>query len=386
MLPGRILTTLKLTRITENYMNISFVLSSFWLSGGVGAITEIANRLCQRDHRVSLIVPRGTVDPKMAARVERGVDVVESAAPLPKPTNLLKLVGLSYSLAQSVPPSDVIVSTHTPTTVPVYIASHVFKRGQPVWYFLDYPEMFAGRPLESWLLRNALRWHRGAVAISEYCREVLLSSGIERPVINISIGLSDPATFHYPTNRNDQETDAQGKKSVLFLGDDRPRKGLADFIHAAHLVYEKEPEVTFWITSKMALHIPDSLPCKVITRPDDQALAKLYQSCAVFVSASWVEGFGLPPLEAMACGAPVVMTDSKGVRDYARPMENCILVPPRDPQSLADGILTLLRNPELADRFRKNGPSTAAKFTWENVVDRFEQALVDFGKQAGDKL
>ncbi len=358
-------------------MRISFVLSSLWLSGGVRAIIELSNRLCQRGHVVSLVVPGGTVDPKIKGMVSAGIAIIESPMRLQKQMNPVQLLRLSFSLANRVPRSDFVISTHTPTTVPVFLASRLLKRGQPVWYFLDYPEMFSGRPVESWLLRHALKWHRGAVAISEYCREVLLSSGIEKPVANISIGLSDPATFRMPTNHKDLETELQGKKSVLFLGDERPRKGLADFINAASKVYETEPETTFWIASKMELNLPNSLPCKIIVRPNDQELAGLYQTCGVFVSASWVEGFGLPPLEAMACGAPVVMTDSKGVRDYARPMENCVLVPPRDPRSLAAGILTVLQNPELAGRFRKNGPLTAASFTWENSVDRFEKALAE---------
>ena len=89
------------------------------------------------------------------------------------------------------------------------------------------------------------------------------------------------------------------------------------------------------------------------------------------------EGFGLPPLEAMACGAPVVLTDSGGVRDYARHEDNCLLVPPRDPQALAAAMLRILTDPVLADCLRRAGPPTTARFTWEAAVDRFEAALRD---------
>jgi glycosyltransferase involved in cell wall biosynthesis len=77
----------------------------------------------------------------------------------------------------------------------------------------------------------------------------------------------------------------------------------------------------------------------------------------------------------MASGAPVVMTDSRGVREYALPDVNCLLTPPHNPQALADAIIKVLEDPLLASRLRENGPPTAGKFTWDSAVDRFEAAL-----------
>lgn len=361
-------------------MQISFVLSSLRLSGGVRAIIEISNRLFQRGHGVNLVVPAGTIDPDVAAIVDPGIAIKESRIPYSPGMKSLALFGLSWSLAKAVPPSDIVLSTHTPTTAPVFLATRLLKRGQPVWYFLDYPEMFSGRPVEMWLLRNALSWHRGALAISEFCRQVLLQSGSHKPVINVSIGLSNPDAFQLPKMKAEREQLCRGEKPVLFLGDDRPRKGLDEFLKAAEQVFQQEPKAVFWIVSKRNLIVPDTIPCRLITRPSDQELAELYRICSVFVSASWVEGFGLPPLEAMACGAPVVTTDSQGVREFARHMENCILVPIRDAQALAEGILTVLKNPELEEHFRRNGPFTAERFKWNTTVDRFEEALKNWSK------
>ena len=117
------------------------------------------------------------------------------------------------------------------------------------------------------------------------------------------------------------------------------------------------------------------MPFQYVHRPTRSELADLYRACDLFVSASWREGFGVPPLEAMACAAPVVLTDSGGVREYARHEENCLMVPPRDPVALADAMLRVLTEPDLAERLRRNGPPTAARFTWEQAVDRFERAL-----------
>jgi glycosyltransferase involved in cell wall biosynthesis len=361
-------------------MRISFILSSLRLSGGVRAVIEISNRLFQRGHQVSLVVPGGTIDPDVAAMVAVGIEIKESRIRFSPGINGLKLLGLSWSLANAVSPSDVVISTHTPTTAPVFLATRLLKRGQPIWYFLDYPEMFAQRPIETWLMRHALSWHRGALAISEFCRQVLVQPNSHKVVINVSIGLSNPEAFQRPKSKVEREQLWHGEKPVLFLGDDRPRKGLAEFLQAAERVCQQEPQAVFWIVSKKNLTIPDSIPYRLITRPTDYELAELYRTCAAFVSASWVEGFGLPPLEAMACGAPVVMTDSGGSREFAQPMENCILVPIRDPKALAEGILTVFHNAALEERFRRNGPLTAARFNWNTTVDQFEQALINWSK------
>jgi glycosyltransferase involved in cell wall biosynthesis len=82
----------------------------------------------------------------------------------------------------------------------------------------------------------------------------------------------------------------------------------------------------------------------------------------------------------MACAVPVVLTDSGGVHEYARPGENCLMVPARDPSALADAMLRVLTDTDLAKRLRLNGPPTAAQFTWERAVDRFEVAIADLAE------
>ena len=74
----------------------------------------------------------------------------------------------------------------------------------------------------------------------------------------------------------------------------------------------------------------------------------------VFVYASWYEGFGLPPLEAMACGVPVVTTDCGGVLEYAIDGYNSLVTPIRDPTALAQAIQRLLSDRHLAAQLIQN--------------------------------
>lgn len=113
----------------------------------------------------------------------------------------------------------------------------------------------------------------------------------------------------------------------------------------------------------------------LVESPNDSELAELFSSADMFVFASWIEGFGLPPLEAMACGTPVVSTCCQGVQDYAVDGYNALLAPPRNPAKLSEVMLRLLTNENLAEQLRKNGIQTAKQHNWDKVVDRVENGF-----------
>jgi glycosyltransferase involved in cell wall biosynthesis len=360
-------------------MRISFVLSTLRLSGGERVVVEYANRLSRRGHRVCLVVSSGAVEAEIAGTVDTTVRIIESPARFPREPRKagpIRLASLTIALARAVPVSDVVISTHTPTTVAVWLATHWMGKGLPIWFYQDYTEMFDGRPVEAWLMRNALRWHRRALVVSEATRQEL-NSTCTGDIRVVGEGINHPRQSIQLAQYERRLDPFHRGRVVFFLGDMRPRKGMADFLTACERVSRRWPDLQLWIASKEDCQIESRLPFEFFRRPSDDEYAALLQKCDLFVSASWSEGFGLPPLEAMSYGAPVVLTDSRGVREYARPGENCLMTPPHDPAALAEAILTVLQDDELAERLRGNGPPTAARFSWEAATDRFESALRD---------
>jgi glycosyltransferase involved in cell wall biosynthesis len=101
-------------------------------------------------------------------------------------------------------------------------------------------------------------------------------------------------------------------------------------------------------------------------RVSDSMLAQLYRSCAVFVYPSLYEGFGLPVLEAMSMGAPVVTSQSSSMAEITG--DAAILVDPLDVQNIADGIASVLQNRELADALRAKGLKRAKEYTWDEAA------------------
>jgi glycosyltransferase involved in cell wall biosynthesis len=101
--------------------------------------------------------------------------------------------------------------------------------------------------------------------------------------------------------------------------------------------------------------------------PDD-TLAILYRLAAVFVFPSLYEGFGLPPLEAMACGTPVVTSNVSSLPEVTG--DAAVLVDPYDVQSITDGIAKVLSDPALREDLRMKGIARARTFSWERSVAR----------------
>ena len=89
----------------------------------------------------------------------------------------------------------------------------------------------------------------------------------------------------------------------------------------------------------------------------------------MFVTTPWYEPFGITPLEAMACGVPVVGSDVGGIRYSVSDGETGFLVPPHDPQALASRLRVLMKQPSLSAAMGRAGVRRArSMFTWDEVA------------------
>jgi glycosyltransferase involved in cell wall biosynthesis len=133
---------------------------------------------------------------------------------------------------------------------------------------------------------------------------------------------------------------------------------------------------------------PDPLPivheavaaghARLLVRPSREDLIAMYSMAEAFIFPSWFEGFGIPLLEAMICGAPIVASDRGSIPEVAG--DAALLADAEDAETMARYITQVLCDPETANALRERGFARAAQFTWRNtaqlILDSYQQALV----------
>lgn len=108
----------------------------------------------------------------------------------------------------------------------------------------------------------------------------------------------------------------------------------------------------------------------------DFLVNNIYNQGKIFLCPSILEGWGLPPAEAMACGCAVASTANEGVKEYCIHGENSLLSPVRDPELLAKNILLLLKNDQFRQKIAENGMITIKKFSWEISSKLLEEFIL----------
>jgi D-inositol-3-phosphate glycosyltransferase len=176
---------------------------------------------------------------------------------------------------------------------------------------------------------------------------------------------------------------------VLFVGRIEPLKGLDSLLNAMALLYQRghqdlhlmviggEPdadpdEISAEMKRLKALTSELELECEVtfLGRRDQDVLRYYYSAAEILVMPSHYESFGLVALEAMACGTPVVVSETGGLAFLVKDGETGLHVPTAAPQALADKLQYLLENDSELRRLGEQAAKYARKFKWGRVADR----------------
>jgi len=152
----------------------------------------------------------------------------------------------------------------------------------------------------------------------------------------------------------------------------------------------KDPGTFLSVFDRLSREMPDVPQYVFSTYPRPKELARvqyqrlpkvdearrLYSRAKVWIVPSASEGFGLPILEAMACGCAVVSTDCGGPRDMIEDGVNGLLVPVGDVDAIVEAAKRLLGDEDLRRRIAAAGVKTAADYTWEKAAEKYEQCLL----------
>ncbi len=159
---------------------------------------------------------------------------------------------------------------------------------------------------------------------------------------------------------------------VLFVGTIEPRKGLDDLLAVWESIPSPKPRLVLCGDAGWGgVTLPRD--AEVTGYVDRIRLRTLYRHALAFVYPSRYEGFGIPPLEAMACGAPVIATRTGAIPEYAQ--GSALLIEPGDRAALAEALRRLLRDPSLRRDLRARGVERARDYTWDRSAALMNQLL-----------
>jgi len=164
---------------------------------------------------------------------------------------------------------------------------------------------------------------------------------------------------------------------LLYVGTIEPRKNLLTLIRAYDELLRtttRRPQLALcggrgWLCDEVFklvedLKLQDQI--QFTGYVDDADLPALYSAAEAFVYPSFYEGFGLPPLEAMACGAPVITSDVSSLPEVVG--KAGLTHAPDDARALTEAMAKLLGDETMREHFRRSGLKQAADFSWERAA------------------
>ncbi len=356
---------------------LSIPMGSLHLSGGVKVLVLIGNGMAGKGWQVTFPAPDYAatcpfpLDPRVRIRAI-------STGPRWLPFPIRKMAYYAKLSLSACAGSDICLANYYLTAYCAFFSRILRNRkAQIVWYLQAYEAgshgLLADAGRFSRLVRYLLATLSYRLPIPVLCVSEWVKERIGRKDARVVNPPALDLRLFMPDGRGGRESD---EIVVGTIGRQGATKGYADFLKAM----ERVPHASglrVLVASPIAQEVspPTGVESERIHARTEREMADFYRRCDIFVLSSRMEGFPLPPLEAMACGCAVVLTACGGVSEYARDGANCLVVPPGSPEKLAQAIHQLQENRPLRESLAREGKLTARRYGQEELVARFLEVL-----------
>jgi glycosyltransferase involved in cell wall biosynthesis len=355
-------------------LRISFVIPFTGMTGGIAVVLEYCRQLKALGHKVNIYYPllpyriyhsscqrwkRFPSRVKMflynIIKFKRGLTLFSENIPI-KPVVAINNI--------FIPSADAVIATAWPTAYDV--ASLSMDKGHKYYFVQDY---------EIWhgcvdTVDNSYLLPINIITIAPWLTELMKEK----------IGCDNLAEIHngirldkfYPPAAKDFD-----HVSILMMAHDMELKGTADGIDALTIVKKSYPQVKIKMFGMCGK--PDApFDFEYHQDPSYEKLLSLYQNATIFLSPSHKEGWGLPPMEAMACKCAVVATNT-GCIPILYNGQNLIIVEAGNPLSLTDGIVKLIKDKALIEKTAEEGLKRIREQGWDKSVQKLHNVLASSG-------
>jgi glycosyltransferase involved in cell wall biosynthesis len=223
------------------------------------------------------------------------------------------------------------------------------------------------------LLFARLRQQASSIlTVSEFSKQELLrlAPAGKQPITVTHLGV-DEDWFHVPSKQP-----LHARPYIIFVGNVKPHKNIRGLLEAFTLVHKTIPH-DLVIVGKREGFIKQAgvLGSRVVFtgRVSDEQLKQYVARANALVLPSFYEGFGLPPLEAMACGCPVIVSKAASLPEVCG--DAALYVDPYKPENIAAQLLRLVNDKPLQDELKQKGLARARQFSWDKCAKETLQVI-----------
>lgn len=230
-----------------------------------------------------------------------------------------------------------------------------------------------------YVIRPAVHRAEVVLTVSEFSRRAICDwAGTEESkVVNVGNGVSEAFRPDGPAY------DRIGRPYILYVGNQRPHKNLPRLLRAFAACAMLHEFVLVLVGTGQPAAALGRLVAELrlrertlfLEKTSEERLAELYRGAVALALVSTYEGFGLPIIEAMACGTPVLTSPVAAMPEVAA--DAAVLVDPGDVQGIADTLQRLVSDSALRKTLRERGLAQAKLFSWDNTARAVARTLAE---------
>ena len=337
-------------------MKITLLAPHIRIAGGVRAILTYADRLAGRGHDVTVVVPAKRPWRACWRNIRRrGPDWI--------PGFRARVRWVAGWDPARLPVADALIATAWQSANAA--ARAPTSAGAKFYFVQHYESLYHGDPAR---VDATYALPLKKIVISTWLKDIMrerFASAAEVLVTPVDRDLFHPV----------EGARSDDALRVLMLHHDYAWKGVREGLEAIAAVKVRHPEV---LLVGFGLKRPrEALPYDEFHENlPQERLAWLYSRCPVYLCPSWDEGLGMPPMEAMACGATLVTFDNGGCRDYALDGETALVAPRRDVAALSQALERMVAGRAQRERLARQGQAfVTSRFDWGRATEKLEGIL-----------
>jgi len=352
-------------------MKITFILPYVGISGGVRSTFELANRLQDRGHTVSVVYPlipmrHGTNWYNLRGLIHRTMRVITNFKQgrrvewFDLKVNLMRVPTLAE---RYIPKGDIVVAIWWETAY--FIAKYNKNKGEK-FYFIRHYETWGG-PEDAVNKTYTLPLYKVVTSI-------WLKTLIEKKFNVLTFGpIPNGINFDlFYKTRNGFK--CHNPKRIGMVYSRRKWKGMDDGLKAFYTAKKKHPDIKLVLFGEpKGEEVGEDIEFHRF--PSKDKLRELYNSLDIFIFPSHHEGFGNPPMEAMACGVACLATRVGAVPDYIISGRTGLVCLPHASNKIAECLVYLLGNEEERKEMAKAGHKYIQRFSWDKSVNQLEEVF-----------